>query len=69
MVAVEVQLFASVTVTVYEPTGIPVSGFEVLPPGDHAYEYPGVPPVSDTAMAPLLSPRQETRVTESKIAI
>lgn len=61
--AVDVQLFASLTVTVYVPATRFVE-VTVVCPFDHVYVYEGVPPDGVTVAEPLLPPLHETWVDE-----
>jgi hypothetical protein len=60
-VAVEEQLFASRTVTVYVPA-TRLLALAALDPFDQAYVYTPVPPVAFTVTLPLLPPKQLTAV-------
>lgn len=57
VVAVVMQPFASVTVTVYEPASKAEAVVPVPPLGAHEYEYGAVPPEAVTVAVPLGLPQ------------
>ena len=62
-VAVAVQSFASVTVTLYTAAGSPVM-VDVVAPLLHKYVYGAVPPDALAVAVPLFPPKQLTSVLE-----